>query len=101
DGSNQNWLNQIYNGTPLDLGMRVSGVPLEPGSFGVAARTIISGSPFGLPAMTQDSITGGDGQASIAPYNFLTPPGWAMARGTVIQNGLEAGAYSSTSGPCN
>lgn len=96
ENDNNRWVND-----PLNVGMQVLGTQLPAANYGTAARTIMTGSAFGLPDTPQDLISGGDGQVNTAPWNFIIPSGWSFARGTVIQNGLLAGAYSATSGPCS
>jgi hypothetical protein len=100
-GLEPNWLNQLYNGTPFDIGMRVLGTPLPSLAYGTAARVIMTGTVFGVPFTTQDAILGGDGIANTAPWNFVIPAGWSYARGRLTPNQLDAGAYADTSGPCN
>ena len=95
-----------YPNTPYNLGLNFN----SPGTWspatgggpsGTAARTIMTGSAFGLPDTPQDLITGADGKTNTTSWNFIIPSGWSYARGTIIANGLQAGAYSSTSGPCS
>ncbi len=98
---NTTWVNDAFAGTPLfDLGIQVYGNNLAGASNGTAGRTIETGTAFGIPDTPQDIITGGDNQVDSFPYNFLIPSGWAEARGTLVQNGLLASAYSAQSGPC-
>lgn len=89
-----------YHATPSSVGMQIFGTTLASGPLGTAARTIETGISFGLPDTPQDIIGGADGQVDTFSYNFITPAGWSEARGTVIQNGLMAGAYSDQGGPC-
>ena len=93
---NNRWVN-----SHLNVGIQVFGTTLQALASGTAARTIMTGSAFGLPDTTQDLINGGDGSVNTSPWNFIIPSGWSFARGTITQNGLLAGAYSATSGPCN
>lgn len=93
---NLNWVN-----SPLNLGFEVFGTQLPAASMGTAARTILTGSAFGIPDAPADFTSGGDGQANTVIPDFVIPSGWSYARAAVIPNGLLAGAYSATSGPCN
>jgi hypothetical protein len=99
--------NNGYPNTPYNLALNFSlpgtwGPALGggPRASGTAARTIMTGTAFGLPDTPQDIINGGDGIVNTSPWNFIIPSGWSFARGTITQNGLLSGAYSATSGPC-
>lgn len=98
---NRNWLNQSFTPNSIQMAMQVYGSPLAAQASGTAARAIMTGTDFGIPFTPQDAITGGDGQPNTQLWNFNTPAGWSYGRGTIIPNGLQAGAFAATSGPCN
>ncbi len=92
--------NNGYPNTPYNLALNFN----APGSWGsglsgTATRTIITGEAFGTPITPQDVISGGDGKLNTTFWNFSIPSGWSYARGAITKSGLEAGAYSATSGP--
>ena len=97
---NGRWVTGSINTPPFSMGMRVYGNTFAPVVSGTAARTIETGEAFGFPDTPQDIIGGADGQPDTFSYNFIIPSGWSEARGTIIPNGLQAGAYSDQSGPC-
>lgn len=100
NGLNGHWLNQSFNGAPLNVGMQVSGSKLAAQASGTAARAIMTGTAFALPDTPQDIISGGDGVVNTPLWNFIIPSGWSYGRGTIVTNGLQAGAFAATSGPC-
>jgi len=97
---NNNWLNQSFDPDSIQMGMQVYGSQLQAQASGTAARVIMTGSDFGIGFPAQDFISGGDGAPNTQDWNFNIPAGWSYARGTIVRDGLQAGAFAATSGPC-
>ncbi len=74
------------------LGMRVSGGPLVTAPFGTASRTIVD-----APSKDSDMTLGGDSDVETFGWDFTAGDGWAIGRGTIFANGLQAGAEAVNS----
>jgi Bacterial Ig-like domain (group 1)/Dockerin type I domain len=88
------------------LGIRIKGTPFDGVAFGTATRTIAQGGYFSsccpyaydlIREGTRDfTPLGTEGPALTVSYIFVFGTAEVHARGSLIENGLSAGAYSGT-----